>query len=210
MDSRGAFGKSWAGCLWTGARPCRWRLVQDAECQAELAEIGAEDFGGVVRGPLVEVLPGVEAEDLAGSGAAGAAGTLGGGGLADAGDAESGKTGPSRPGGLPGEAGIDDGGNPWDGDGRLGYIRGQDEFWLRAGSEDAILLGWGEGAVQRQDEKAVAAGKGLAGPGGAVDFSGARKEDEGVPGVTLAQKERESRRDLRVQWGVRMGKVADR
>jgi hypothetical protein len=51
---------------------------EDAEREAELGELGAFDFGGIVIGALGEVFFGVKAENVSGGGAPGSSGSLGG------------------------------------------------------------------------------------------------------------------------------------
>ena len=173
-DQAGAGGGSRKGRAAGSVTP------QAGEIEGQAGEVGAEDFGrveGFERGGLAFV---PQADGDAGAGAAGAAAALVGAGAGDAAGFERGEAGAGLVDRDAAEAAVDDDADAIDGERGFGDGGGEDDLAAAGlgGADGAILLGWGELAVERGD---IGIGGDAAGEafGDAGDFALAGQEDEG-------------------------------
>ena len=187
--------------------------IADAERrqhQRQLGQIGAGNLGLGLARPQIEIVARVEAKRAPRAGATGAAGALGRRRLADLGERERRQAGPGRVRRLPREARIDDRGDAFDRDRRLGHVRRQDDLPPLAGTDRPRLILERHLAVQRQHREAADAGqlgeRGLGPP----DLARAGQEDQQIAVLVVPEDAADGARDLRGERPiVVMGQMLD-
>ena len=154
-----------------------------AKVQAHPRQFAPHDFRRSMLRPAMKVFESVKPQDPSGCSACGAAGPLRRRCLADPLYFESRQARPRRVACSARQPAIDDGGDPFDGDGTLSDISRQNHLVLRGRGDGAVLLFGRKIAMQRKHQKLMLASKLLAFAGRAPYLGCPRQKHKHVASV---------------------------